>query len=133
MAFSLNFRTILSGANTNTLDKTVAVTADGLDSREIAVPVGSDKQVNCVFQLADLKGYEFVSDGTVLMQTNSPVGTGTAGDDITLLAGQPIVWYNGCQYAKHFSTDVSTLYFTNSSGAVVNVSIRILKDTSVSF
>lgn len=128
--FSLAFRSIVSGADLATLDNRVTVTGDGLDSRNIAVTAGHDRLVDIAFDLADVKGYYIVADGDLKLETNTSVGTGTAGETINLTEDSPIVWYEGCGYAMHFADDVTAMYFTNLGQSTVNVKIRVLLDAT---
>jgi len=130
MSYTLSFRTVISGNIAKPVDKTVSVTADGLDERDLAVPVGTDQQVLIAFTVASVKGLVISSDQNMTLETNS--GTSPA-QTFTLTAGQPLVWYTGCGYTNPFTVDVTAFYFTNGTAVTANVAITILKDSTPAF
>ena len=127
--YTINFGSSISGSGITTQSKTVSVTGDGLDSREVAVAAGADTLVELLMTLSRIKGYYIVADQDLTLETNSSVGTGTAGETILLQANEPLMWYDGCQYAKHFSTNITSLYVTNA-GVAATLRIVVLKDVT---
>lgn len=130
MAYSITFGSSVSGSGVVSQSKSVTVTGDGLDNRQITVPVGADQLVELLMTLTRIKGYYIVSDKDVRLETNSSVGTGTAGETINLEANEPIMWYDGCQYSKHFSSNITSLYITNGGSAEATVQIIVVKDVT---
>jgi hypothetical protein len=127
VSFTIKFRSVVSGNDVQAVDKTVEVTADGLDSREVQITVGSDREVSVAFTLAALKGYYIVSDQALTLETNS---SSAPTDTIILAAGKPLVWNESSGNAKHFTADVTKFFFTNAAAVTANVSIRVAKDAT---
>ncbi len=89
--------------------------ADGQSTFEIAVSI----------IVAELKSIFIVCDQDVNLKTNS---SGAPDDEIDLLAGQPLLWYEGSYYASLITADVTSVFIDNSSGAVANLYIFALQD-----
>lgn len=128
MSKTHKYRTVLSGEGITTArDKTVEVTGDGHDGRSVQITSGNDRNVLIAFTLAALKGYYIVSDQDLTLETNS---SSAADDTIAMVANKPLVWYDGCGYDKHFTADVTTLYFSNAGATTANLTIDVLKDAT---
>ncbi len=103
-------------------------TADAKDQRKITVAdSATDFLVTIGIDVSLIKAIIIVSDQDVLMETNSG---STPDDTISLLADNPYIWYTGSYFTNLLATDVTALYFTNSSGAVATVEILVIYDST---
>jgi len=112
----------------DSLSRKVIVAADGEANLEIAVADEStDLAANIGIDVSALKFLYIVSDQDLTVETND----GTSPDDtLTLSAGKPIVWYDGCGYSNPLGTDVTALYLTNASGADATLYVKTLQDAT---
>lgn len=81
--------------------------------------------VNLAIDVSDLKSLFIVCDQAVTIKTNS---SGAPDNTLTLIANQPLVWYNGSYYTNLLTVDVTKIYVANSSGATANLYIFALQD-----
>ncbi|MFG0247840.1 MAG: hypothetical protein ACF8OB_03050 [Phycisphaeraceae bacterium JB051] len=115
--------------NSDLTSKRQDINAEGEQTVEVAVPDSStDKQIDIVIDVSELKSLYIVSDQDVTIETND----GSAPDDtIALKAGIPLMWESVSGYFSNpFSTDITGLYITNSSGSDATVTIRVLEDVT---
>ncbi|KKN53084.1 hypothetical protein LCGC14_0605960 [marine sediment metagenome] len=107
---------------------TPTFTGDGKDNLDVSVADSStDYLVNFALDVSLIQAIIIVSDKDVTMETND--GT-TPADTINLLANNPYIWYTGSYFTNLLTTDITGLYFTNSSGGVANVKLLVIKDTT---
>lgn len=87
----------------------------------------TDDDVVVAVDVSQLKSLYVVSTQDVTMEWND--GSGTQGS-IALKAGAPLIWISTDGYYGNplGATDVSTLYFTNASGASADITFRALVD-----
>lgn len=115
-------------AGNESLSKQVTITADGEANVEAAVPDSStDLAINIAIDFSALQLLYIVSDQDLTIETND--GT-TPDDTLTLKAGKPIVWYDGCGYTNPLSADVTALYATNASGTDATLYVKTLQDAT---
>lgn len=77
------------------------------------------------FSVVGLKLLVLSADQDLLLKTNSD----SAPDDtVTLTAGSPVIWYQGCGWELPFESAVTALYVTNASGAEATLRMRALFD-----
>jgi len=115
-------------AGNESISKQITITADGEANLEVAVADEStDLAINIAIDYSALKSLYIVSDQDLTVETND--GT-TPDDTLTLLAGKPIVWFEGCGFTNPLSADVTALYATNASGADATLTIKTLQDAT---
>lgn len=115
-------------AGNDSLSKQVTITADGEANVEVAVPDSStDLAVIMAIDVSALQLLYIVADQDLTIETND--GT-TPDDTLTLKAGKPIVWYDGCGYSNPLGTDVTALYATNASGTDATLYVKTLQDAT---
>src|SRR5687768_2529223 len=120
---ALNFN---AGSATNTA--TVEKSADGENNRDLAIAASTTQQVVYDLDVSALKIFYVLADKACTLKTNSSSAPDTT---ISLAAGVPFVWYEGCGHANPFgSTDITALYAVNGAGAVANVTLRTLFDST---
>lgn len=73
--------------------------------------------------VANMQSLYILSNTNVTLKTNS---TGSPANTINLLANVPLVWQTGGYYTNLFTTDVTVIYLTNSSGQQATVRARFL-------
>lgn len=102
--------------------------AESRVSQEVAVAdSATDFEVEIEIDVSRLAAYMIVSDQDVTMETNS----GSAADEtINLLANKPLVWAAGSYYTNLLATDITSLFFTNASGAEATVKIEAIYDVT---
>lgn len=85
----------------------------------------TDGEVVAALDVSALKSLMILSDQNVTIETND----GSSADDtLTLVGGEPLVWWDGCGYSCPLTADVTAFYITNASGATANVQMRFLSD-----
>jgi hypothetical protein len=102
-------------------------TQDKLQSFDnVPVPNGQTVQIDLQIDVSELKTLVISSDAAVTFKTNS---TGSPAATVAVGAGAPVIWpaYSG-QTNPLGSTDVTTAYITNASGAAATVNLRFLSD-----
>jgi hypothetical protein len=109
------------------ISQTVTVTADGtINEGEITVPANStDLSVNQNIDVSALKSLFLLSDKAMTIQTNS--GT-TPDNTITLAAGIPLLWWEGCGHANPLTTDVTRFFLTTGNVGEAVLKMRGLMD-----
>src|SRR5262245_42264737 len=130
MAKSLSFRTVVAGDIQSAVDKSVTITSgDAISDMAVVVPPSTvDQSVLLSFTLAAVKGYIFVSDQDISLQTNNAT---TPVDTIAMKANEPIDWNEKALHAKHFTADVTNVYLTTGAiAASANVRIVVLRDAT---
>ena len=131
MAYSTGISFSISGNGVNSISSSLTITSDNVENFQITVPVGADLHVDFQMTLAVVLAYCFQADGALRMETNTGVGTGTAGETFDLEADTPLFWYDGIQLSKHFTDDVDELYLTNTGEADVTLNIVVARDVTV--
>lgn len=119
-------RTYNDGATT--LTKSETVTSGGNLLVDESIPDGSTNlQIAFAFTKAKLQSIYILASGVLTLKTNS---TSSPGETIVLAANQPVQWsaLDAVFIPNPFSTNVTTLYATNSSGAAVTLQIRGVVD-----
>ncbi len=126
MSFSYTFTLGLKTAG-ETIAKPVTQTYPGSVSHDVTVNNGASNQALALtLPSANIKGVYIVSSADVTLETND--GT-TPDETFTLKAGIPLLWFADLDYfANPFATDLTGLYFTNSSGQQATVQIRFLTE-----
>lgn len=118
----------LDGGKLNNGTGGVTVTGSGLPGLDESIPDSStDLAVTYSLDVSAVVGFFMVSDAAVTIETND--GT-TPDDTMTLTAGVPYVWYTGKPEAFAFTTDITALYVTNSSGGAARLQIKALSDAT---
>lgn len=88
---------------------------------------GTDVVVAFTLDVSACKSFFIISDKDITLETNS----GSAADDtIALLANRPYQWDTESYDSFLLGTDVTALYFTNSSGAAATVKCHALTDAT---
>ncbi|QDT26798.1 hypothetical protein Enr10x_21080 [Gimesia panareensis] len=115
-------------AGNESLSKQITITADGEANIEVAVADGStDLAINIAIDYSALQLLFIVADQDLTIETNDG---STPDDTLTLKAGKPIVWYDGCGYSNPLSADVTALYATNASGTDATLTVKTLQDAT---
>lgn len=111
-----------------TITKTVSVTSDGEDNRDIDVPNPSTNlAVDFEVDVSQLKGLYIVSNKALTLKTNS---SSSPQETISLAADKPLTWVSGLGNTLPFAGDVTSLFVSNASGAAAVLSIRMLFDST---
>ena len=109
---SISKTTTLTGGAKVSLEETIA------DST-------TDGAVVFALDVSACKSFYMVSDQDITIETND----GSSPDDtINLIAGIPYVWHEDKYESFLLTSDVETLYVTNSSGAEAKLQIEALTD-----
>lgn len=101
-------------------DKKIAVNVPIADSE-------SDYEILVNIDVSAVQSVYIVSDQDVTLETNDgavPI------DTIELKAGVPYAWHGESYDALLLTTDVTALYITNASGAIANLKVRVLEDST---
>lgn len=111
---------------TDSISQTVSLTADGEHNYDITVPASTtNKQVDCVLDVSELKSIYIKSDVAVTIKTNS---TGSPDNTFSIAASSPFVWYYGSGITNPIGTDVTVLYITNATSGAATVYLRFIED-----
>lgn len=119
-------RTYNDGATT--LTKSETVTSGGNLLVDESIPDGSTNlQIAFAFTKTKLQSIYILASGVLTLKTNS---TSSPGETIVLAANQPVQWsaLDAVLIPNPFSTNVTTLYVTNASGAAATLQIRGVVD-----
>lgn len=101
---------------------------DAKDQREITVTNDlTDFQVVIGIDVSAIQAIIIVSDQNVTMETNDGL---SPNDTINLLADNPYIWYTGSYFTNLLTTDITDLYFTNSSGETATVKLLVIYDST---
>ena len=106
------------------ISDTVTLTGELATEGNISVAIGTDQQEGIAFNHTNLRLIYIKSDVTVTLETNATDATG--GNTLTITAGKPFVWYQGCGLTNPFTSAVSTTYWTNAGASAASVYIRTL-------
>ncbi len=113
--------------------KNVTLSADGEDNRSVTLTAAqADKQVLFPLTTASLVSLYISSDVDITVESNASSGTSVT-DTLTITAGKPYVWYQGCGLAAPLSANIGTngIYLTNgNTSSSGTVEIRSLKDST---
>ncbi len=115
-------------ASGNEVSETQTFSSDSRTERSVSV-ANSETDYLVAFSL-DVSGIQVIiitSDQDITMETNSG---GAADETINLLANNPYIWYTGSYYTNLLATDITALYFTNSSGETATVDILVVHDST---
>lgn len=127
MSFSASLLQKLSSSSDD-VSQSQAFSGDAKTVREVTVAdSASDYLVNFALDVSGIKAIVILSDQDVTMETND--GT-TPDETINLLAGNPYLWYTGSYFTNLLATDITALYFSNSSGAAATVKILVIHDST---
>lgn len=84
----------------------------GVDIDEAISANQTDKLVTCPLDVSTLKSLFIVADVAMTLETND----GSSPDDtITLVANEPVVWWQGCGWACPITADTTVIYVTNTT------------------
>lgn len=93
---------------------------------EEAIPTPSTNlQFSLTVDVSQIKVLFVLADQALTLKTNS---TGSPANTLTLLAGKPYVWEHDSYYACPLTSDVTTIYVTNASGAAASLTFLVLYD-----
>jgi hypothetical protein len=125
MAFthSINQRVISGGTQ---ISKTIEKSAGGKASLSETIPDSStDLAVAFALDVSACRSFYMVADQVLLIEPND--GT-TPDDPITLVAGQPYIFFTGGYDTFNFGTDIASLFVTNASGEDALLEIEAIYD-----
>jgi len=108
---------------------TVSVSSEGIDSRDVVVPIGgSPVEVAIAWINSRLKSVLISSTQAVTLKTNSSSAPDTT---IALVANQPLIWHISNYLTNPFTAaDVTKLFFVNSGSTEAEVTIELLVDAT---
>ena len=87
----------------------------------------TDKNVAWSVDVSQLQAIIIQSDQDITIETNN----GSAPDDtLVLAAGVPYIWSTDSLDTNLLTTDVTSLYVTNASGATANLQIECVLDAT---
>lgn len=76
------------------------------------ITIATDVQYDLAFLVADLETVFMYATCDCTIETNS----GTVPDDtFTMLANEPLVWWNGAPWANPFTVDVAAFFITSAA------------------
>lgn len=88
----------------------------------------TDKEITFNLDISALKAITMSSDQDITVETNDG---STPGDTFSLKADQPFMWNSSDGYFSNpFSTDVTALYVTNSSGSSATFKVEAVEDAT---
>lgn len=112
----------------NQISKQVSKSADSEKNLDITVPDSSTNlAIAYTCDVSELKSLFIVSTVNMTLETNN---SGSPTDTLTLIAGEPVVWFTGCPMECPFSADVTALYATTGSVGEGTLSIRSAIDAT---
>lgn len=87
----------------------------------------TDMQVDVAIDVSQLKSLYIKSSTALTIETNS----GSAADDtLTLVANEPLVWWDGCGWSCPLTVDVTGMFLTKAGAGDANVQMRFLVDAT---
>lgn len=122
-------RTIVNAGDVQ-IDQSVLLTADGADTRQIAVASDAvDFVVNLTIDQSELA--ELVLLSTVDLTVVTYDGA-VEGDTVNLLANKPLVWFPDSQLACPLTGDCTQLKLTNDSDPATagTLTVAVLQDAT---
>lgn len=108
-----------------TINAPVTTESEGENNRDVDVTAGVQLEVSIAFPTAALKSLFILSDVAATIKTNVAA---TPGNTLTLAAGKPLIWYDGCGLANPFSVDVTKFFLDAATAA--RVRIKVLCDVT---
>ena len=108
-------------AETFTAEKSVEIDVTVADAE-------TDYEVDIDIDVSQVKSFLIISDKAITLETNN--GT-TPDDTLVLVANKPYDWDANSYDTFKLTTDVTSFFFTNASGADADVKIRLLIDPTV--
>lgn len=93
--------------------KTITKSSEGGKDIDVDIIANqTDKLVAETIDVSQIKLLWIMADVAMTVETNS----GSAPDDtLTLVANEPIVWWDGCGWPCPLGTDVAAFYITNTT------------------
>jgi len=108
---------------------TETITGDQEINTEVVVPAGTtDMQVDIDFPHANIVAVVMKSDKAITVETNATNASG--GNTVTLAANKARFWRSGVDpvAAKPFTSNVTTMYLTNSGGTEASFVMYMVLD-----
>lgn len=118
---------VVYGDTTIQRDKTYTGTLVSILDAETVADSQTDQLATITIDVSAVKAFFLTSDQALTVETND--GT-TPADTITLVADRPYVWDTDSYDTFQLGTDVTALYFTNSSGSTATVYCYAVIDPS---
>lgn len=110
------------------ISKQITKSSDAENNRDITVPQNSTNlAITFALDVSELKALYIVSTVNLTLETNSG---SSPTDTLTLVAGEPVIWWTGCPVAIPFSADVTGLFATTGAVGEGLLSIRALYDAT---
>jgi len=127
MSFSQSVKFAWEGGS-GALSKTVTKTGTGQSSLDETVATGlTDEELEYTLDFSAIKSVYIYSSQDVTLETNDG---SSPGDTLALKANEPYVWHDTSLYPNLLTTDITSIFITNSSGAAANIRIEALVDAS---
>lgn len=115
--------------NGETISQQVTVTSDGEDNRDIVLAGNATNVlVAMVIDVSQLQEIYILSDYDCVLKTNS---SGSPDQTLNIAGGKPFMWVTGSGITNPLTTDVTSVYLTNSSANSNTVRIRSSIDSTV--
>ncbi len=113
----------------NTITRQFTVAAEGEIYLPLAIPNASDTHFDFVVEAAGIKWV--VLDAPVAMTFETNAADHSGGELITLAAGVPLIWWEGCGQACPIQIDVDGIWISQSSGGASTLGITVGYSTHV--
>jgi len=108
--------------------RTVSVSGGSDQAIREPMPIAADTPLAFACVIAKLKALRIEADGIISISTNDVHGGAVGQAPILLAANTPILWNSSSGLANPLTANVTALYITNASAAIVNLQIDKLED-----
>lgn len=110
------------------VSKQVSKSADSEKNLDIAVPENSTNlAIAFTCDVSELQSLYLVSTVNMTLKTNS---TSSPQETLTLVANEPVIWWDGNPLTMPFAGDITALYATTGAVGDGTLSIRSLIDAT---
>lgn len=117
--------TVAAEAGGETVTNQVTITEDAAVYADLTAAGEATTAADLAIPYASLSALFITSSQDVTIKTNS---ADTPDDTITLTAGVPLLWYEGCGHANPLTADVASLHMVVAGATAATVKVRALYD-----
>ena len=85
----------------------------------------TDHPIALTLDVSAIKSIYILSDRDISFQTNNAA---TPDDTLALIAGHPYIWNTDSLFTNLLTTDITSLFITNTSGGTASLKLEVVYD-----